>query len=128
MKKSVFKNFTKFTGKQLRQSFFFNKVADLRLETLLKERLWHRCFPVNFANHLRTPFFTEHLPWLLLKCETFLLLSYYEPYYDSILKFYIYDESKDKDILVFSKNHLVKFYDIVRLSFPSCFQLFKCSL
>ena len=25
------------------------KVADLRLATLLKKRLWHRCFPVNFA-------------------------------------------------------------------------------
>ena len=23
-------------------------------------RLWHRCFPVNFAKLLRTPFFTEH--------------------------------------------------------------------
>ena len=34
--------------------------------TLLKKRLWHRCFPVNFAKFLRTPFFTEHLWWLLL--------------------------------------------------------------
>ena len=25
-----------------------------------------RCFPVNFANFLRTPFLTEHLRWLLL--------------------------------------------------------------
>ena len=24
--------------------------------TLLKKRLWHRCFPVNFAKFLRTPF------------------------------------------------------------------------
>ena len=42
---------------------FFNKVA----ATLLKKRLWHRCFPVNLAKLLRTPFFTEHLRWLLLK-------------------------------------------------------------
>ena len=34
--------------------------------TLLKKRLWHRCFPVNFAKFLRTPFFTEYLWWLLL--------------------------------------------------------------
>ena len=34
--------------------------------TLLKKRLWHRCFPVNFAKFLRTPFLTEHLRWLLL--------------------------------------------------------------
>ena len=32
--------------------------------TLLKKRLWHRCFPMNFAKFLRTPFFTEHL-WSL---------------------------------------------------------------
>ena len=44
----------------------FNKVADLRPATLLKKRLWHRCFPVNFANFLRTPLFAEHLSWLLL--------------------------------------------------------------
>ena len=24
------------------------------------------CFPVNFAKFLKTPLFTEHLPWLLL--------------------------------------------------------------
>ena len=29
--------------------------------TLLKKRLWHRCFPVNFVKFPRTPFFTEHL-------------------------------------------------------------------
>ena len=34
--------------------------------TLLKRRLWHRCFPMNFAKFLRTSFFTEHLWWLLL--------------------------------------------------------------
>ena len=34
--------------------------------TLFKKRLWHRCFPVNFAKFLRTPFLTEHLQWLLL--------------------------------------------------------------
>ena len=50
-----------FTGKHLCQSLFFNKVAGLRL------RLWHRCFPVNFAKFLRTPFFTKYLRWLLLQ-------------------------------------------------------------
>ena len=34
--------------------------------TLLKKRYWHRCFSVNFAKCLRTPFLTEHLQWLLL--------------------------------------------------------------
>ena len=35
--------------------------------TLLKKRLCHSCFPVNFAKFRKTPFFTEHLWWLLLK-------------------------------------------------------------
>ena len=35
--KVVLKNFAKFTGKNLCQSLFFNKGADLRPETLLKE-------------------------------------------------------------------------------------------
>ena len=56
-KKGVLKNFTKLTGKHLCQSLFL---------TLLKKRLWHRCFQVNFAKLFRTPFFTEHLRWLLL--------------------------------------------------------------
>ena len=34
---------------------FFNKVAGLTPATLLKKRLWYRCFPVNFAKFLRTP-------------------------------------------------------------------------
>ena len=56
MKKGVLRNFTKFTGKHQCQSLFFNKVAGLRPATLLKKRLWHRCFPVNFVKFLRTPF------------------------------------------------------------------------
>ena len=55
-KKGVLTNFAKFTGKHMCQSLFFNKVADLRVATLLKKRLWHRYFPVNFAKFLRTPF------------------------------------------------------------------------
>ena len=34
--------------------------------TLLKKRLWRRCFPVNFLKFLRALFLTEHLRWLLL--------------------------------------------------------------
>ena len=60
-KKGVLGNFTEFTGKHPCQSLFSNKVAGLRPATLLKKSLWHRCFPVNFAKFIRTPFFTEHL-------------------------------------------------------------------
>ena len=60
IQKGVFRNFTKFTGKNLCQGLFFNNVAGLRPATLLKKRLWHRCFPVNFKKFLKT-FFIEHL-------------------------------------------------------------------
>ena len=43
--KGVLRNFAKFTGKPLCKSLFFNKVADLRPETLFKKRLRYRCFP-----------------------------------------------------------------------------------
>ena len=43
------------------QSLFLNNVADLRSETLLKKRPWHRCFPVNFVKFPRTSFFTANL-------------------------------------------------------------------
>ena len=42
-----------------------------RVPFLLKKRLWHRCFPVNFVKFLRTSFFIEHL-WLLLLKKCFL--------------------------------------------------------
>ena len=45
----------------------FNKVAGLKPVTLLKKRLWHRFFPVNFEKFLRTHFLTEHLGWLHLE-------------------------------------------------------------
>ena len=73
-KKSVLRNFTKFTGKHLCQSLFFNKVAGLRPATLLKKRLWHRCFAANFVKFLRTPFFTEHLWSLLLMFPKFIVI------------------------------------------------------
>ena len=69
-KKSVLKNFAKLTGKQLCQVLFFNKVAGLRPPTLLKKRLWPRCFPVNFAKFLRAPFFIEHHRWLIPSSNT----------------------------------------------------------
>ena len=65
-KKVVLRNFEKFTGKHLCQSLFFSKVAGLRAATLLKKKLWHRWFSVNFAKFLRKLFLTEHLQWLIL--------------------------------------------------------------
>ena len=52
--KAVLKNFAKFTEKHLRWNLFANKVAGWRPATILKKRLWKRCFPVNLAKFLRT--------------------------------------------------------------------------
>ena len=66
-KKHVLKNFEKFTGKHLWQNLSLNKIAGLTCFPVnSKEILWHRCFPVNFAKFIRTPFFIENLWWLLL--------------------------------------------------------------
>ena len=89
-KKGVLRNFTKFTGKHLWQSLFFNKVADQhpcrsvisinllcnfieitlrhgwRSANLLKKRLWQRCFPVYFVKFSRTYFLQNTSGQLLL--------------------------------------------------------------
>ena len=75
MKKGVIRNLTKFTGKPLCQSLFFNKVAGLRLATLLKKRFWHWCFPVNFVKFLRTPFLQNTSGRLLLYLHSFLFYN-----------------------------------------------------
>ena len=66
VRKSVIRNFAKFTGKHLCQVLFFNKVADPELATLLKNRLWRRCFSMNFAKFLRAPFSQNIFGRLLL--------------------------------------------------------------
>ena len=53
--KGVLENFTRFTRKHMCQSLFLNKVVGLRSVTLLRKRLRHRCFPVNFVKRLKTP-------------------------------------------------------------------------
>ena len=55
VRKGVLKNFAKFTGNHLCQS------------------LWHRCFPVNFAKFLRTPFLQNTSGHLLLAFYTKIL-------------------------------------------------------
>ena len=60
--KRVLKNFARFTGKHLHWKLFLNKVA------ILKKRLWHKCFPVDFAQILRTPYSHRSLGRQLLSC------------------------------------------------------------
>ena len=47
----------------------FNKVVVLQSATLLKVRLRHKCFPLNFERSLRTPFLQNTSKRLLLKAQ-----------------------------------------------------------
>ena len=49
-------NFHKIHGKIPLPVSLFNKVAKLGPANLLRNRLRHRCFPVNFDKFLRIPF------------------------------------------------------------------------
>ena len=71
LQKGVLKNFTNFKGKHLCWSFILMKLKAWRLATLLKGYSSTGVFLVKFAKFLRTPFFTEHLRWLLLICFLF---------------------------------------------------------
>ena len=62
----VLRHFAKFTGKHLNGSLLFNIVEGVRSVAILRNILRHRCFPVSFAEFLRTPLFTEQLQLLLL--------------------------------------------------------------
>ena len=55
VKKGVLRNFLENSQESTcaRASFLIKLQAPA---TLLKKKLWHRCFPVNFAKFLRTPF------------------------------------------------------------------------
>ena len=50
----------KIHGKHLCQNLLFNKILG-QSPTLLKKRLWHSCFPVNFTKFLGTSFLQKML-------------------------------------------------------------------
>ena len=62
LKIGVLKNFAYITGQHRCCSLFLIKL----IKFFIKKRLQHKSFPVTFAKFLRTPFFTEHLQWLLV--------------------------------------------------------------
>ena len=68
---SVFKNFTKFTGKQLCQNLLFNKVTDLS-----KKELRYRCFSVNFDKLLWKSVFQNKSGWMLLYIKIYVKLHH----------------------------------------------------
>ena len=81
VRKGVLRNFTKFTGKHLCQS--------LMPATLLKKRLRHRCFPVNFVKFLRTPF-SKNTSWrLLLSIQNMQNISWESRVYNNIKNWFL---------------------------------------
>ena len=52
-KKGILRNFAKFTGKNLSQSLFFNKVAGLRPATLFKKETLAQLFSCEFCKFLQ---------------------------------------------------------------------------
>ena len=54
--------------KQIRLKIYQNSQQNTCVEVLsLIKLLWHRFFPVSFAKFFKTPFFMQHLWWLLLR-------------------------------------------------------------
>ena len=78
-KKGVLRNFAKFTRKHLCQIFFLISCKPRLTYNFIKKETLTR---VNFAKILRTPFFIEHLWWLLLSYFYLLRLLF-----DSILHY-----------------------------------------
>ena len=72
--KKVFLEFSQNSQENTCARVFFNKVTGLRSVSLLKKRLWHRCFPMNLAKFLTTPFFQNSSRRLLLDLQLIELL------------------------------------------------------
>ena len=62
VRKGVLRNFAKFKGKHLYQSFFFNKVAGLRPATLFKKETLAQVFSCEFSEIFKNAFFQRTPP------------------------------------------------------------------
>ena len=71
----MFLEVSKNLRKTLVPESLLNKVAGLRLPTLLKKKLCHRCFPLNFPKFLRTPFLQNTSERLFLRMITLNAIS-----------------------------------------------------
>ena len=75
-KKGVLRNFAKFAGKHLCQSFFLNKIAGLRPATLKKRGSgMAQVFSCEFCVISKNTFFIEQLWWLLLKSTSLVFVN-----------------------------------------------------
>ena len=90
-KNGVLKKFVKFTENTCARVSFLIKLLALP-QTLLKRRLWHRFFPVDFAKFLRTPFLQNTTGRLLLyfgACQPCLMELFVKLFYDIQLRSFI---------------------------------------
>ena len=105
VRKGVPRNFAKFTGKHLCQSLFFNKVYyNFIKRTLLKRKLWQRCFHVDFVKFLRTPSLQNTSGRLLLYYYHFLTQknSFFVTYF--ILRFLCHLSKSKSTPVIFKYN------------------------
>ena len=84
-KKTVLKNFSIFTEKNLCCSPFLNRAAGPQTCNFIKNRLQHRYFPVNIAKFLRTSILENICERLLL----YIVLSYFIIKYNFIIITYL---------------------------------------
>ena len=75
--KKVFLEICKIHKKKPVPESLFIEVAGLRSATVLKKRLGRKCFPVNFAKFLRTPFLQNTSGRLLLVIPLFIYVLFY---------------------------------------------------
>ena len=87
----------------------FNKAAGLSFFSI-KKRLWHKCFPVNFAKFLGAPFLYNTFGSLLLKTQWFIhnLITYKTNLFSfaGICKFQIIDAVFNSFLLLTQLGHI----------------------
>ena len=99
------KNFATLIGKHLCQNLFFNKAAG-QPATLLKTRLWQRCFPVNFCEIFKNTFFIEHL-WLAVS-DTWIFSKILQTViYNNSYGVCSYKNSKKANEIILKKNNFM---------------------
>ena len=102
---------------------------ELRPTTLLRKRLWHRCFLMNFAKFLRTPLLIEHLWWLLLNQGHWFvkqkLFVRPEPNICHVLRYFLWHQSSFLENISLNKQ-IKKIYRVMVL-FDSCFSFYILS-
>ena len=130
-KEGVLRNFAKFIDKHLCQGLFYNKVTGPRRATLLKKRLLHRCFPVEFSKFLRIPFLKKHLQCLLLYflCYIKFRTSIYFDFCGLLLDFFL--KSNFAYVVFIHRCSLLYIYFQLSLpitTFCSCYMVFAVFL